>query len=62
MKIAGQADTYLFACQVGIALSVLGLGWVGHALVQETVQPIAENLGFPAASAGWISFWRHFWR
>lgn len=57
MKIAGQADTYLFACQVGIALSVLGLGWVGHALVQETIQPIAENfLGLPKASAGWVSF------
>ncbi|MFP8784512.1 hemolysin family protein [Planococcus plakortidis] len=56
MKIAGQADMYLFACQVGIALSVLGLGWVGHALVQEAFQPFAVNLGLPAASAGWISF------
>lgn len=56
VKIAGQADMYLFACQVGIALSVLGLGWVGHALVQEAVRPIAENLGLPAASAAWISF------
>ncbi|MBU9674124.1 hemolysin family protein [Planococcus sp. CP5-4] len=56
VKIAGQADTYLFACQVGIALSVLGLGWVGHALVQETVHFIAGNLGLSASSAGWISF------
>ncbi|RAZ66751.1 hypothetical protein DP119_13220 [Planococcus maitriensis] len=56
MNIASHADLYLFACQVGIALSVLGLGWVGHALVQEAVQPLAENLGLPAVSAGWLSF------
>ncbi|WP_249222068.1 hemolysin family protein [Planococcus alpniumensis] len=56
VKITEQADAYLFACQMGIALSVLGLGWAGHALVQETVQPIIENLGLPAASVGWISF------
>ncbi|MEZ0480264.1 hemolysin family protein [Planococcus sp. SSTMD024] len=55
-KIAAHADMYLFACQVGIALTVLGLGWVGHGLVQEAVQPLAENLGVPAASAGWLSF------
>ncbi|WP_249929474.1 hemolysin family protein [Planococcus maritimus] len=56
MKIATHADTYLFTCQVGMALSVLGLGWLGHALIQEMFMPVATNFPSASASAGWISF------
>ena len=55
MKIATHADTYLFTCQVGMALSVLGLGWLGHALIQEMLEPLAAN--FPAVSC-WHSLRR----
>lgn len=56
IKIATHADTYLFTCQVGMALSVLGLGWLGHALIQEMFMPVATNFPSASASAGWISF------
>lgn len=56
MKIATHADTYLFTCQVGMALSVLGLGWLGHALIQEMLEPLAANFPAVSASAGWVSF------
>ncbi|WP_237150321.1 hemolysin family protein [Planococcus maritimus] len=56
IKIATHADTYLFTCQVGMALSVLGLGWLGHALIQEMFVPVAANFPGASTSAGWISF------
>lgn len=56
LKVVERVDDYLFACQVGIALSVLGLGWMGHAVVEQLITPLAAYLGLPAALAGWSAF------
>jgi CBS domain containing-hemolysin-like protein len=45
-KLTGNLDGYLSACQLGITLSSLGLGWVGEPAVSKMIQPILTNFGF----------------
>ncbi|HET9417801.1 MAG TPA: hemolysin family protein [Chthoniobacterales bacterium] len=37
--VAGNLDAYLSACQLGITLASLGLGWLGEPFVAELLQP-----------------------
>lgn len=47
-KVTHQLDTYLSACQVGITLSSLGLGWVGEpAIAHMIVEPLLGASGLP---------------
>lgn len=43
-KVTQQLDAYLSACQLGITLASLGLGWVGEpAIAQLIVEPLLGN-------------------
>jgi CBS domain containing-hemolysin-like protein len=49
-KILHQLDAYLSACQLGITLASLGLGWVGENVGIKILQPLFTAIGFPAAA------------
>ena len=44
-EIASHLDVYLSACQLGITLASLGLGWVGEPFIARTIEPIFFLVG-----------------
>lgn len=48
-KIHTQLDTYLSACQLGITLASLGLGWIGEPAFAHLLNPLFEALGITSA-------------
>lgn len=53
LSIQQNLDTYLSACQLGITLASLGLGWVGEPMVAQSLEPLLHALDIPAS-------WNHF--
>lgn len=49
-KIHGQMDAYLSACQLGITLASLGLGWVGEPAFASLLEPLFTLLGITSES------------
>jgi CBS domain containing-hemolysin-like protein len=45
LKVHGDLDAYLSACQLGITLSSLGLGWIGEPAFVQLLQPVFGALG-----------------
>jgi magnesium and cobalt exporter, CNNM family len=43
--VAGDLDAYLSACQLGITLASLGLGWVGEPFMAQLLQPAFRFIG-----------------
>ncbi len=39
-KILNNLDAYLSACQLGITLASLGLGWIGEPTVSKMLEPL----------------------
>jgi CBS domain containing-hemolysin-like protein len=56
-KITGNLDAYLSACQLGITLASLGLGWLGEPVLAHLLEPLLWRMGVtsPAIIHG-ISF------
>ena len=50
----GKLDLYLSACQLGITLSSLILGWLAEPAVATLLVDLAAGLGVDVASAGWL--------
>ncbi|BBP04094.1 hypothetical protein TPL01_31700 [Sulfuriferula plumbiphila] len=44
-KVHAQLDAYLSACQLGITLASLGLGWIGEPAFAELLQPLLTFIG-----------------
>ena len=44
-KVHGRLDEYLSACQLGITLASLGLGWVGEPAFAALIEPALMNAG-----------------
>jgi CBS domain containing-hemolysin-like protein len=44
-KVHINLDAYLSACQLGITLSSLGLGWIGEPAFAALIEPILANIG-----------------
>jgi CBS domain containing-hemolysin-like protein len=44
-KVHAQLDTYLSACQLGITLASLGLGWIGEPAFAGLLEPLFAALG-----------------
>ena len=44
-RVHGRLDTYLSACQLGITLSSLGLGWVGEPAFASLLEPLLGMIG-----------------
>jgi CBS domain containing-hemolysin-like protein len=56
LTVVKNLNSYLSACQLGITLASLGLGWVGEPAVARMLEPLFELLNMPAALVHSISF------
>ena len=56
MTIQKSMDNYLAACQLGITMASLGLGWVGEPAVEALMAPIFSQLPLSEESIHTISF------
>ena len=48
-RVASNLDAYLSACQLGITITALGLGYLGEPTVAALLDPLFVNLGVPSA-------------
>lgn len=55
-KVKSNLDEYLSACQLGITLTALGLGWLGEPTIHHLLKPVFESFNFSASVANTISF------
>ncbi|WP_027964114.1 hemolysin family protein [Halalkalibacillus halophilus] len=55
-KVAEKLDYYLSACQLGITVTALGLGWLGKPTVERILYPVFDNLEISQALAAVVSF------
>lgn len=46
-----EIDRYLAACQLGITIASLGLGWLGEPAFAHLIEPLFERLGLGAATS-----------
>ncbi|GGG13802.1 hemolysin family protein [Paenibacillus abyssi] len=54
-KVTSNLDGYLSACQLGITITALGLGWLGKPAVESLLYPLLEDR-LPAELVSFISF------
>ena len=50
MRIAENVNAYLSACQLGITLASLALGWLGEPAISKLFEPLFQMLGLPEAA------------
>ena len=56
LRILRNVEAYLSACQLGITMASLGLGWIGEPAVAALLEPLFRELGIGAAALHTISF------
>ena len=54
-RVTSDVNAYLAACQLGITLASLALGWLGEPAFSALVRPILEPIGMPDAAITSIS-------
>jgi len=47
LRIQANLESYLAACQLGITMASLGLGWVGEPAVAAILEPLFTRMGVP---------------
>jgi CBS domain containing-hemolysin-like protein len=52
----GHLEAYLAACQLGITMASLGLGWVGEPAVAALLEPLLRPLGLSEAALHTVAF------
>ncbi len=55
-KLTSNLDAYLSACQLGITLASLGLGWVGEPAIARLVEPLLKGIGFSDVMIHTVAF------
>ncbi|MGN7411389.1 hemolysin family protein [Paenibacillus sp. SAF-068] len=55
-QAVANLDGYLSACQLGITITSLGLGWLGEPTVEKILHPVFESLQIPEAVSSFLSF------
>ncbi|WP_205623424.1 hemolysin family protein [Desulfosporosinus sp. HMP52] len=53
LDVTSHLDAYLSACQLGITLSSLGLGWIGEPAIASLIEPLFAGI------ASWNSIYTH---
>ncbi|MFB5252669.1 hemolysin family protein [Bacillus mycoides] len=55
-KVTSNLDEYLSACQLGITITALGLGWLGEPTIKHLLEPLFLKLDLSPAIASTVSF------
>lgn len=55
-KVTSNLDEYLSACQLGITITALGLGWLGEPTIKHILEPLFLKLHLSPAIASTVSF------
>ncbi|MFC4304481.1 hemolysin family protein [Cohnella boryungensis] len=55
-KVTSNLDGYLSACQLGITITALGLGWLGEPTVEKLLYPLFEQWGVGEKAGHILSF------
>lgn len=55
-KVTNNLDAYLSACQLGITLVSLGLGWIGEPTIAHLIEKPLSALGIPEVAIHTIAF------
>ncbi|MFC3883919.1 hemolysin family protein [Bacillus songklensis] len=55
-RVISNLDESLSACQLGITVTALGLGWLGEPTVETLLHPLFEKLNMAPSIAGFLSF------
>ncbi|SEH69814.1 Hemolysin, contains CBS domains [Halobacillus karajensis] len=56
MRILNDLDYYLSACQLGITITALGLGWLGEPTLEVLVRPVLDRVALPEGVTHTLSF------
>ncbi|KAF0817936.1 MULTISPECIES: hemolysin family protein [unclassified Cytobacillus] len=54
-KVISNLDEYLSACQLGITITALGLGWLGEPTIAHLLRPVIYSFGLPSSVSHVIS-------
>ena len=55
-KVVSNLDEYLSACQLGITITALGLGWLGEPTIEAILHPVFEYFALPESVTSVLSF------
>ncbi|QUG43749.1 HlyC/CorC family transporter [Psychrobacillus sp. INOP01] len=55
-KVVSNLDEYLSACQLGITITALGLGWLGEPTIERILHPAFNYFELPESVASLLSF------
>ncbi|MFJ7747585.1 hemolysin family protein [Peribacillus sp. NPDC097295] len=55
-KVTSHIDEYLSACQLGITVTALGLGWLGEPTVEAILEPLFHRWGIEQSVSHILSF------
>lgn len=55
-KVTSNLDGYLSACQLGITITALGLGWLGEPTVEAILHPLFEKMALGESVVSILSF------
>jgi CBS domain containing-hemolysin-like protein len=54
-KVISNLDEYLSACQLGITITALGLGWIGESTIEHMLNPLFQKLNIPESATQVLS-------
>jgi len=54
--VTSNLDAYLSACQLGITITALGLGWLGEPTISALLQPLLAYFKMPSETVSIVSF------
>ncbi|MFZ7945343.1 MULTISPECIES: hemolysin family protein [Bacillaceae] len=54
-RVISNLDEYLSACQLGITITALGLGWIGESTIEHMLGPLFHQLNIPESATKALS-------
>ncbi|MGR9050341.1 hemolysin family protein [Halobacillus faecis] len=56
IRVVSDLDYYLSACQLGITITALGLGWLGEPTLEVLLRPLFDQIALPEGLTHTLSF------